>query len=336
VTYAIQSSGLVKSYGKVQALRGLDLEVSEGTVTGILGPNGAGKTTAVRVFSTLVTPDAGEVRVGGYDVVKEADRVRESIGLSGQYAAVDEDLTGFENLDMVGRLYGLGRRQSQDRATSLLERFELVEAGGRQVKGYSGGMRRRLDLAGALVNEPKILFLDEPTTGLDPRSRVGMWEVVEALVSAGSTLLLTTQYLEEADRLADEIVVIDHGTVIARGTPEELKRQAGEDRLVLSLTRVDDLGKAADALVPIAGGEIDVDRRARTVTVPVAGGAATLVEAIRRLDLESLTVADIALRRPTLDDVFLSLTGHGADETGDEDQKTGKTAKTSERKQVKA
>ena len=336
MTYAIQSSGLVKSYGKVQALRGLDLEVSEGTVTGILGPNGAGKTTAVRVFSTLVTPDAGEVRVGGYDVVKEADRVRESIGLSGQYAAVDEDLTGFENLDMVGRLYGLGRRQSQDRATSLLERFELVEAGGRQVKGYSGGMRRRLDLAGALVNEPKILFLDEPTTGLDPRSRVGMWEVVEALVSAGSTLLLTTQYLEEADRLADEIVVIDHGTVIARGTPEELKRQAGEDRLVLSLTRVDDLGKAADALVPIAGGEIDVDRRARTVTVPVAGGAATLVEAIRRLDLESLTVADIALRRPTLDDVFLSLTGHGADETGDEDQKTGKTAKTSERKQVKA
>jgi ABC-2 type transport system ATP-binding protein len=312
--YAIEAEGLVKYYGSVVALDGLDLAVPEGTVTGLLGPNGAGKTTAVRIFTTLVIPDAGQARVGGLDVVRDADRLRQIIGLSGQYAAVDEDLTGFENLDMVGRLYHLGRRRSRERARELLERFDLVEAADRTVKGYSGGMRRRLDLAGALVAKPRLLFLDEPTTGLDLRSRLGMWEVIAELVAAGSTLLLTTQYLEEADRLADQVAVIDHGKVIASGTSDELKAQVGGERLEVTVGTVAEIDSARASLAPLAVGEITVDEQARSITIPVTGGPAVLAEALSRLDADAVKVLDIGLRRPTLDDVFLSLTGHAAEE----------------------
>jgi ABC-2 type transport system ATP-binding protein len=315
---AIQGEGLVKRYGSVVALDGLDIDVPEGTVMGLLGPNGAGKTTAVRIFSTLLNPDGGRGRVAGFDVVADAKALRRVIGLSGQYAAVDEDLTGFENLDMVGRLYGLGRKRSRERARELLERFDLAEAGDRTVKGYSGGMRRRLDLAGALVANPQVLFLDEPTTGLDPRSRFGVWELIEELVAGGSTLLLTTQYLEEADRLADHVVVIDRGKSIARGTPDDLKGQVGGERIELTVPTADDIEQARTVLGPLSAGEIVVDSRTRTLIVPVTGGSGTLVEALRALDGRAVKVSDIGLRRPTLDDVFLSLTGHAAEDEKDD------------------
>ncbi|KWW99214.1 putative ABC transporter ATP-binding protein [Carbonactinospora thermoautotrophica] len=315
---AIVAEGLVKQYGKVRALDGLDLAVPEGSVLGLLGPNGAGKTTTVRILTTLLRPDQGRALVGGYDVVEQPDAVRRIMGLSGQYAAVDENLTGRENLDMVGRLYHLGRKAARRRAEELLEQFGLTDAGDRPVRTYSGGMRRRLDLAAALVAKPRILFLDEPTTGLDPRSRLMMWDVIADLVRQGATLLLTTQYLEEADQLADTIAVVDHGRVIARGTADELKTQVGGERLEVVVLDTEGLGRAAKVLARVAGTEARVDEGERRVTVPVSGGAQALVAAVRELDAVDVKIDDIALRRPTLDDVFLALTGHVAEEEQEE------------------
>jgi len=322
----IRAEGLVKHYGEVKALDGLDLAVPEGTVLGLLGPNGAGKTTAVRILTTLLAPDAGTASVAGIDVAKDPNGVRSRIGLSGQYAAVDEYLTGFENLYLFGKLYRLGRPRARQRSRELLDMFDLSDAGDRPVKTYSGGMRRRLDLAGALVANPSVLFLDEPTTGLDPRSRADMWEVIKEMVRAGTTLLLTTQYLEEADRLANEIVVIDHGRSIARGTADQLKSQLGGERVELVIASRDDLTRARETLTFFAVGEVMLDEQTRTLTAPVSGGSGVLTEVLRGLDSNSIGVLDVGLRRPTLDDVFLTLTGRVAEETDNVEAELKETA----------
>ncbi|WP_269177005.1 ATP-binding cassette domain-containing protein [Modestobacter sp. VKM Ac-2986] len=311
---AVVVEGLVKRFGENTALGGVDLTVSEGTVLGLLGPNGAGKTTVVRILSTLLRPDGGRAEVNGLDVVTQAGQVRATIGLTGQYAAVDEYLTGRENLEMVGRLYRLSGKESRTRAGELLERFDLVDAAGRPAKTYSGGMRRRLDIAASLIARPRVLFLDEPTTGLDPRSRLGMWEFIADLVHDGTTILLTTQYLEEADRLADRMVVIDRGRVIARGTADELKAQVGGERLELTVRTAEQLAAVGEALRPLAHGEPQADPQTRRLSVPVTGGTDTLAEALRRLSGVRAEILDIGLRRPDLDDVFLTLTGHSAED----------------------
>mgnify|MGYP001258101453 CR=1 FL=1 len=312
---AISVRGLVKSFGDVRALDGIDLEAAPGTVLGVLGPNGAGKTTAVRILSTLLRPDAGTARVAGIDVVEHPAALRARIGLAGQYAAVDEHLTGTENLVMVGRLYGMSRRAARRRADELLERFTLTDAADRPAKTYSGGMRRRLDLSAALVAHPPVLFLDEPTTGLDPRSRLGLWETIEGLVADGTTVLLTTQYLDEADRLAERIAVIDHGRVIAEGTGDDLKDRVGGARVEVELTDEATAPAAISALAPMSDEVPTVEEGVVHVTVRHRRGA--VVDAVRRLDAAGIAVDDAVVRRPTLDDVFLALTGRAAEPEGD-------------------
>lgn len=312
---SVIAEDLVKTYrdGEVRALDHLSLDVEEGTVLGVLGPNGAGKTTTVRILATLLKPDSGRAMVGGIDVIKNPEKVREIIGLSGQYAAVDEILTGYDNLVMFGELYHLGKKQAVVRANELLERFSLTDSAKRPIKTYSGGMRRRLDLAASLIVKPKVLFLDEPTTGLDPRGRLEMWGVIEDLVKGGTTLLLTTQYLEEADQLADEIAVIDHGKVIARGTSDVLKKQVGGERLEI-VVEAQHIEKTQAIVAKVSGNKSSVDAGIRMVSAPVSTGATALIETLRELDAAGIHPLDVGLKRPSLDDVFLSLTGHAAEE----------------------
>ncbi|MGH3672752.1 MAG: ATP-binding cassette domain-containing protein [Pseudonocardiaceae bacterium] len=314
-TLAVEAEGLVKSFGSTRALEGIDLQVPPGTVLGLLGPNGAGKTTVVRILSTLLRPDAGRARVAGVDVLADPQRARRKIGLSGQYTAVDENLTGYENLYMVSRLSGMSRSAAKARTRVLITRFRLDEAADRPAKTYSGGMRRRLDLAGALVADPEVVMLDEPTTGLDPRGRLDTWEVISELVADGAAVLLTTQYLEEADQLADTIAVMECGQVIASGTPSQLKAQIGGERVEIVLDHAADLPEAAVILAEIGCGEPTIDAQSLRIGVTVDGGAKSLIEVLRQLDLRSIPMQDVGLHKPTLDDVFLQLTGHAA-ETG--------------------
>ena len=327
---SVIAEDLVKTYrnGAVRALDHLSLDVEEGTVLSVLGPNGAGKTTCVRILATLLKPDSGRAMVGGIDVIKNPEKVREVIGLSGQYAAVDEILTGWDNLVMFGQLYHLGKKASIARAEELLERFSLTESAKRPIKTYSGGMRRRLDLAASLIVKPKVLFLDEPTTGLDPRGRQEMWSVIEELVKGGVTLLLTTQYLEEADQLADEIAVIDHGKVIARGTSDALKKQVGGERLEI-VVESQNIAKTMEVVATVSGNKATLDEGLRMISAPVSTGATALVETLRSLDNEGIHPLDVGLKRPSLDDVFLSLTGHAAEEKKYEEVATGRRKKAS-------
>jgi ABC-2 type transport system ATP-binding protein len=322
---AIYAEGLVKTFKEVRALDGVDLNVPEGTVLGLLGPNGAGKTTAVRVLTTLLKPDKGRAVVAGIDVLKHPNEVRRLIGLSGQFAAVDDYLTGRENLQMVGELYQLSARDAKRRSGELLERFGLADAADRTAKTYSGGMRRRLDLAAALVVSPPVMFMDEPTTGLDPRNRQMLWDLIKDLVAGGTTLLLTTQYLEEADHLAHDICVVDHGKVIARGTSDELKARTGGERIEVVVHDREHMDPAGDVLRNLGKGDLTVDEHMRRLTAPVVGGAKLLADVIRELDVRGVEIDDIGLRRPTLDDVFLSLTGHHAEfgDDADDEASTG-------------
>ena len=331
---AIVVEGLTKRFGKVEALQGVDLQVPPSTVLGLLGPNGAGKTTTVRILTTLLSPDEGRATVAGYDVVRQAEELRHVIGLAGQNAAVDENLTGLENLEMVGRLYHVPAAEAKRRGQEILERFELADAANRVAKTYSGGMRRRLDLGASLVGRPKVLFLDEPTTGLDPRGRLEMWDVIRDLVTEGTTLLLTTQYLDEADRLADKIAVIDVGRVIAEGTSDELKTRVGGEVLALRVAERDLAPAAAGAVLGLGPGGGNVDNDTGEINVPVGtDGTAILTEAVRRLDDQGIKLADVGLRRPTLDDVFLSLTGHMAEEApADQPAEDGGRSKSRDRK----
>ena len=312
--FADEAHGLTKHYGDVVALDGLDLSVPTGTVLGLLGPNGAGKTTAVSILTTLISPDAGTARVAGVDVVNEPQRVRSLIGLSGQYAAVDEHLTAMENLEMIGCLYGMRRREARKKATDLIERFRLSDSANRPLKTFSGGMRRRIDLAGALLADPPVLFLDEPTTGLDPRSRGELWEAIRERVDLGTTVVLTTQYLEEADQLANEIVVIDHGRAIARGTSQELKRRIGGEHLDVHLALLTDLARVEDIIRPFAIGAIRIEEQDALISIPVAKGVEALGSVMAELSAQNVEILDIGLRRPTLDDVFMELTGHKTEE----------------------
>ncbi len=311
--YAIEATGLVKRFGKTTALNGVDLVAHQGRVLGVLGPNGAGKTTAVRILATLLRPDSGQATVCGYDVVRDAHRVRQLIGLTGQYASVDEGLSGLNNLIMIGRLLGISRADARARAHELLGRFELSEAAGRPAKTYSGGMRRRLDLAASLVGNPRVLYLDEPTTGLDPRSRSDVWDMIRRLAAEGAAVLLTTQYLEEADQLANDIVVIDHGQVVATGSPDELKAAAGAQVLQVSPADHDRMAEVAALMEQAAGAEVTVSAETGVATVPVPS-AALLPHVFRELDDRGIELAEFTLRKPSLDEVFFALTGHGADD----------------------